>query len=92
MNFEHYGVGQDGYFKAVEDETEAGRMTYLWLDKTKIIIDHTTVSPDFKGRNIGKQLLMEGVKFARENNLTIIPQCPFAKSVFEKQIEIQDVI
>lgn len=30
--------------------------------------------------------------YARENNLKIIPLCPFAKSVFDKTQEIQDLL
>jgi predicted GNAT family acetyltransferase len=35
---------------------------------------------------------MEVVLFARENNIKIIPLCPFAKSVFDKTEEIRDVL
>lgn len=81
-----------GYFEAVEDGKEAGKMTYTWAGDTKFIIDHTEVSPDFNGKGVGKKLVMAAVDYARANNLKIIPLCPFAKSVFDKVEEIRDVL
>jgi predicted GNAT family acetyltransferase len=81
-----------GYFEAVEDGKEAGKMTYTWAGDDKFIIDHTEVSEDFAGKGVGKKLLMAVVDYARNNNLKIIPLCPFAKSVFDKTPEINDVL
>jgi predicted GNAT family acetyltransferase len=81
-----------GAFKAIENGKQAGLMTYTWAGPTKFIIDHTDVDPDFKGKGIGKQMLMQAVAFARENKLKIMPLCPFAKSVFDKTPEIADVL
>ena len=60
-------------------------------DKT-FIIDHTEVSDSLRGKNVGKQLVAAAVDHARKNNLNIIPLCPFAKSVFERVNEYQDVL
>lgn len=81
-----------GYFKAVEDGKEAGKMTYSWAGETKFIIDHTEVNPEFNGKGVGKKMVIAAVEYARENNLKIIPLCPFAKSVFDKVEEIRDVL
>ncbi|MCC9064386.1 GNAT family N-acetyltransferase [Flavobacterium piscisymbiosum] len=81
-----------GYFEAIEEGNEAGKMTYTWAGDSKFIIDHTEVSPDFNGKGVGKKLVMAAVEYARTNNLKIIPLCPFAKSVFDKVEEIHDVL
>lgn len=81
-----------GVFQAIEDGQEAGSMTYSWAGEDKMIIDHTDVNPEFKGRQVGNQLLMAVVEYARANNIKIIPLCPFAKSVFDKKEEIRDVL
>jgi predicted GNAT family acetyltransferase len=92
MEIQHINNETKGYFKAVEDEKEAGRMTYSWAGDKKIIIDHTEVNPEFNGRGVGKKMVMAAVEFARQNELKIIPLCPFAKSVFEKVEEIRDLL
>lgn len=81
-----------GYFAALDNETEAGRMSYTFAGETKMILDHTEVSDEYRGQNIGKRILMEVVNYARENKIKIIPLCPFAKSVFNKIEEIRDVL
>lgn len=80
-----------GYFQAVQEDKEAGRMTYTWAGENKIIIDHTEVNPEFKGQGVGEKMVMAAVEFARANNIKIMPLCPFAASVFKKREDIQDV-
>ena len=81
-----------GYFEAIEDGKEAGKMTYTWAGDSKFIIDHTEVNEGFNGKGVGKKLVMKAVEYAKNNNLKIIPLCPFAKSVFDKTEEIRDVL
>lgn len=83
---------QKGIFRAIENDSVAGEMTYIWAGENKFIIDHTEVSPEFEGKGVGKKLVMAAVEYARANNLKILPLCPFAKTVFERTKEIQDVM
>jgi predicted GNAT family acetyltransferase len=92
MKIEHINETKKGYFRAVDNEIEAGRMTYTWAGIDKFIIDHTEVNPGFAGQSVGKKLVMAAVEYARENNLKILPLCPFAKSVFDRTKEIQDLL
>lgn len=81
-----------GVFIAEENGIEVGRMTYAWNSNDNFTIDHTEVNPDFKGKNIGKQMVMAAVDFARDSKVKIIPLCPFARNVFDKTSEIKDVL
>jgi len=92
MEIQQINDTRRGYFEAVEDGKEAGKMTYTWAGDSKFIIDHTEVSEGFNGKGVGKKLVMAAVEYARTNNLKIIPLCPFAKSVFDKVEEIRDVL
>jgi uncharacterized protein len=91
MKIEQFNQATDGYFVAVEDGIQAGLMTYSWLDATSFSIDHTEASEAFKGRSVGKQLVMAAVYFAREKQLKILPLCPFARALFDKLPELADV-
>lgn len=84
--------GTKGYFGAFDDNKEAGRMSYTFAGETKMILDHTEVNEAYRGKNIGKRILMEVVEYARQNKIKIIPLCPFAKSIFEKVESIRDVL
>jgi len=84
--------GKKGRFIIYENDEFAGEMTYTWADKEKFIIDHTSVEEKFGGRGFAKQLVMEGVAYARKNNLKIIPLCPYTKSRFDKDKSLGDVL
>lgn len=92
MEIQHINNETKGAFKAIEDGKEAGNMTYSWAGENRFIIDHTDVNPDFSGKGVGKKMVLAAVEYARENNLKIIPLCPFAKSVFDKVEDIRDVL
>jgi len=67
-------------------------MTFVFAGEDKIIIDHTGVNPGNEGKGLGKQMVAQAVTYARENNIKIIPLCPFAKKVFDKTPEFRDVL
>jgi predicted GNAT family acetyltransferase len=81
-----------GFAMAKEGNKRAGLMTYSIAGEDHIIIDHTEVDPEFKGQNIGKQVLYKIIEMAREKNIKITPLCPFANAMFKKLTEIQDVL
>lgn len=81
-----------GEFIAFFNGKQVGLMTYSWAGSDKFIIDHTEVEPEFNGKGVGKEMVYQAVEFARENNLKIIPLCPFAKATFQKNEEIRDVL
>ncbi len=77
----------------IEMEGEAmAEMTYTWRGADRIIINHTLVDERLKGKGAGKQMVVAAVEFARSKGISIIPQCQFAKSVFDKVGELRDVL
>lgn len=75
-----------------ENGKEIATMSYTFAGDTKFIIDHTEVDPSQGGKGLGKQLLKAAVEFARKNSYKIMPLCPYAKAVFEKTDEYNDVL
>ncbi|MDX1671547.1 MAG: GNAT family N-acetyltransferase [Balneolaceae bacterium] len=92
MEIQHRSGETKGSFFVEEEGSKLAEMTYSKLGSRSIIIDHTEVSDDLRGKNVGKQLVHRGIEFARENALTVIPLCPFAKSVIERDPSLQDVL
>ncbi|MCH8569658.1 MAG: N-acetyltransferase [Balneolales bacterium] len=84
--------GNKGRFFILENDVQEAEMTYTWAGSDKIIIDHTEVSDVLRGKGAGKAMVMKAVAYARDNGIKIIPLCPFAKSVFQKNKEIRDVL
>ena len=85
-------IGHKGKFYIEEDRQELAEMVYNMPSPDKMIIEHTEVSDALRGKNVGLQLVKNAVEYARANNIKIIPLCPFAKSVFDRKPELQDVL
>ncbi len=92
MEIKRSGTETKGKFYVENDGREVALMTYSKAGADEIIIDHTEVDASLKGRGIGQNLVAEGVKFARENSLKIIPRCPFAQAEFDKHDDYADVL
>lgn len=88
----HTDSDTKGEFTAEAEGRTAGKMTYSKAGSRKIIIDHTEIDEDMKGTGLGKKLVEYGVTWARKNKIVILPLCPFAKSMIERNPEWQDVI
>ncbi|MDQ8734964.1 GNAT family N-acetyltransferase [Paenibacillus sp. LHD-38] len=52
-----------------------GKITYTLVDVDTWVIDHTYVDGEYRGRDLGKQLLGFVVDEAREKGRKIIPSC-----------------
>lgn len=81
-----------GAFFVEEGGQRLAEMTFSRAGNDLLIIDHTEVSEALKGKGAGKQMVAAAVNYARENKIKILPLCTFAKSVFDKVSEYQDVL
>jgi predicted GNAT family acetyltransferase len=87
----HNDKDHRGFFLLQNNGETAAEMTYVWISTERIIIDHTAVSPDYQGQGLGKQLVAKAVEFAREKGITILPLCPFARAIFDRTPEYNDI-
>lgn len=88
----HDAGGHRGAFVFEIDGKRLAEMAYaIGADQT-IVIEHTNVDAALRGTGAGKKLLTALVDWARAEHKKVVPICPFAKSVFEKTPEFQDVL
>ncbi|SHF98204.1 hypothetical protein SAMN05443144_11668 [Fodinibius roseus] len=92
MIIQHKDGNSKGSFFIEENSEIKAEITYSKAGSDKIIIDHTEVSDELRGQNIGNELVEHAVNYARDNELMVIPLCPFAKSVIERDESLQDVL
>ncbi len=79
-------------FYVEQDGKILAEMTYTMPSPEKMIIDHTEVGDELRGKNVGNQLVLTAVEYARTHHIKIIPLCPFAHSVFKRKPEYGDVL
>ena len=77
----------------IEDNSErVAEMTYSVAGTDRIIIDHTEVDDNYRAKGLGEMMVRKAVADARQKGISIIPLCPFARSVFNKNPELSDVL
>lgn len=84
--------GPTGRFYLVAGGHTVAEMFIHFAGSNRLVIDHTEVHPGNNGKGYGKKLVVRAVEYARENKLRIIPVCPYARSVFDKTDEYNDVL
>lgn len=85
--------GSKGSFYVQPGDEVLAEMTYSMTGDSLMIIDHTEVSDELRGKNVGYQLVKTAADYARQHHIKIIPLCPFAKSVFDRKAdEFKDVL
>lgn len=90
--FENHKNGNGGYIVLKNSVEEIGRLTYTILEAEQtLIISYVMVFPKFEGQGLGKALVEEGIRFARENHWKVHPHCSYAKSVMMRMNDIEDI-
>lgn len=94
MTYENNRSGNGGFIALNNDGgEEIGRLTYtLFPEDQKLIISFVLVHPKFEGRGMGKYLVQDAIKFARENNWKVYPHCSYARSVMTRMNDVDDIL
>lgn len=93
MKFENNQSGNGGFITLNNETEEVGRLTYtIFPEDQKLIISFVLVHPKFEGRGMGKFLVEEGIRFARENNWKVYPHCSYARSVMMRMNDVEDIL
>ncbi len=80
---------EDGIYGEVQlfsDDKKAGKMDISVADG-KFRVYHTEVNDEYEGKGFATLLLNQLVGYARENNLRIIPLCPYVLTQFKRHPE-----
>ena len=88
---EHEQQGHRGAFFVEDEGRRLAQLTYT-VAGNKVILDHTEVDDALRGTGTGRKLVAAAVDWAREEELSLLPLCPFARSVFDKTPEFGDVL
>jgi uncharacterized protein len=85
--------GHRGAFYIERDGERVAEQTFSRSPDGKIVmIDHTEVSVSLRGQGVAGQLTLAAVEWARKAVVKLVPVCPFARAVFDKDPSIRDVL
>src|SRR3954463_475057 len=68
--------------------------SYLRYNKvgSHIILEHTEVLPAERGHGVAGSLAHAALEYARENDLTVLPVCPFVLAYLSRHPEYQSLV
>ncbi|WP_165568284.1 GNAT family N-acetyltransferase [Providencia rettgeri] len=74
-----------------DKQTRLAEITFVYTGDELAIIDHTLVDESLKGKGIAKLLVAKVVERMRKERRKVIPLCPFAKAIFDRTPEYNDI-
>jgi len=92
MHIRQEDDSKKGSFYIEENGKRIAELAYTWRTKDVISIDHTEVDESLEGKGVGSALVEHVVQFARETGIKIKLYCAFAKKVFERHTDYNDVL
>lgn len=80
-----------GAFFVEEDGKRVAEMV-VSISGSNLTVYHTEVSESLKGKGVSTQLLEKMVQYVRDNNLKVIPLCPYVNVQFRRHPDKYDDI
>lgn len=81
-----------GRFVYRADGYPEAELTFSKAGTGLIIVDHTGVPDELRGKDVGLKLVQRVVDYARSNQLKVLPLCPFTASQFRRHPEWADLL
>ncbi len=87
-----YSLYENGLgFSATHNGTRIGEITFVRVGGDKFIIDYTEVLTEYRGAQIGLNLVRQVCNLARSQKRKVITLCPFARAMFNRYSEFDDI-
>ena len=77
-----YELVVDGYLSVLE----------FLIDGQRMIVTHTFVPPELRGRGLAEKLVRVALADARTKGFKVVPACPYVAKFVERHAEYQDLI
>ncbi len=78
-------------YHAVYHGAHVGEITFVRAGADKLIIDYTGVAEKYRNINVGLNLVRAVCNLARGQGRKVITICPFARAMFNRHPEFDDV-
>lgn len=78
-------------FEAIVGD-DRGVLEYRSNKEGKIFINHTEIPSALQGQGVASALVTHVFEYIRENNMRLIPVCPYVKSFLRKHPEHMDLL
>lgn len=76
----------------LEVEGKIAIIEFQKIEPNVLDLIHTEVPDELAGKGIGSKLVSGALEHCKDNNLQIIPSCPFIKSYIDKHPEWKELL
>lgn len=84
---------EDNRFEAVADGKVVGEVDFHFThDGKALIVSHTGVRSEYEGKGIAGALNKALLEYVKNNNLRVIPVCPYTKAYIGRHPEYEDLV
>lgn len=87
MHVQQEGDSKKIVFYIEDNGQRIAEIHSIFAGGDKIIIEHTEVNESHEGKGLGKILVLAVIDYIKENNLKVIPLCPYANAFFKKNYD-----
>jgi uncharacterized protein len=85
--------GHGGAFYIAQEGERIAVQTFTLREDGKVAsINHTEVDESLRGQGIARKLTLAAVDWARKSGVKLVPVCPFAKAVMDRDASLHDVL
>jgi hypothetical protein len=92
LDVRHEEGGGRGAFYVERGGQRLAELVYAREGRERALIEHTEVSDLLRGQGVGRKLVDASVAWARASGLRLVPRCPYARSVFDRDAALRDVL
>ena len=71
--------------------SQVSKLVYR-MEGGKLALVHTEVPEELSGQGIGSALVKYALNYARDNQLVVLPYCPFVASYVARHSEWDDIV
>lgn len=92
LEIQHEESGTAGAFFIDGQGRRLAELSYTRSNPHTVVLVHTEVSSALQGRGVARKLVDRAVAWARQTGTKLIPVCTYAKSVFDRDPGLRDVL
>jgi predicted GNAT family acetyltransferase len=92
MTIQRQQQGHRGAFYIERDGSRAELTFSASPDGKLVMLDHTEVAEPLRGQGIARSLVEAAVVWARQQQIRLVPVCPVARAIFEREPAFRDVL
>ena len=92
LDVRHEEEGGRGAFFVEQGGRRVAELTYEREGGDRANLQHTQVSDALRGRGVARLLVDAAVAWARASDTRLVPLCPYAKAIFDRDASLRDVL